>query len=195
MDPDGLTTHVLNYPNYDLKEKFRIIYYDGEAALALLRLYQINQDKRLLETVKLMFENFIHKRYEKYHDHWLSYCTNELTKICPEEKYFIFGLNNYLKHFIFIRNRKTTYVLKSNDIQISMDGKGRWVDNVMVERLWRSVKYEEVYLKAYSNVLDAKKQLNAYFEFYNLKRPHSSLDKMTPDEFYYDQLPQQNKVA
>uniref|UniRef100_UPI003F7B022D IS3 family transposase n=1 Tax=Acinetobacter pittii TaxID=48296 RepID=UPI003F7B022D len=86
-------------------------------------------------------------------------------------------------------------VLKSNDIQISMDGKGRWVDNVMVERLWRSVKYEEVYLKAYSNVLDAKKQLNAYFEFYNLKRPHSSLDKMTPDEFYYDQLPQQNKVA
>ncbi len=65
MDPDGLTTHVLNYPNYDLKEKFRIIYYDGEAALALLRLYQINQDKRLLETVKLMFENFIHKRYEK----------------------------------------------------------------------------------------------------------------------------------
>ncbi len=51
------------------------------------------------------------------------------------------------------------------------------------------------YLKAYSNVLDAKKQLNAYFEFYNLKRPHSSLDKMTPDEFYYDQLPQQNKVA
>ncbi|RJN63376.1 hypothetical protein D3X71_00450, partial [Acinetobacter baumannii] len=57
----------------------------------------------------LMFENFIHKRYEKYHDHWLSYCTNELTKMCPEEKYFIFGLNNYLKHFIFIRNRKTTY--------------------------------------------------------------------------------------
>ncbi|MGO5537174.1 integrase core domain-containing protein (plasmid) [Acinetobacter baumannii] len=90
---------------------------------------------------------------------------------------------------------KAVHVLKSNDIQISMDGKGRWVDNVMVERLWRSVKYEEVYLKAYSNVLDAKKQLNAYFEFYNLKRPHSSLDKMTPDEFYYDQLPQQNKVA
>lgn len=56
-----------------------------------------------------MFECFIEKRYEKYHDHWLSYCTNELTKICPEDKYFIFGLNNYLKHFIFIKNRKTTY--------------------------------------------------------------------------------------
>ncbi|MDO7535340.1 poly alpha-glucosyltransferase [Acinetobacter pittii] len=109
IDSNGSTTHVLNYPDYDLKEKFRIIYYDGEAALALLRLYQINQDSRLLETVKLMFECFIEKRYEKYHDHWLSYCTNELTKICPEDKYFIFGLNNYLKHFIFIRNRKTTY--------------------------------------------------------------------------------------
>ncbi|ENU07707.1 glycoside hydrolase family protein [Acinetobacter calcoaceticus] len=109
VDSNGSTIHVLNYPNYDLKEKFRIIYYDGEAALALLRLYQINQDSRLLETVKLMFEYFIENRYEKYHDHWLSYCTNELTKICPEDKYFIFGLNNYLKHFIFIRNRKTTY--------------------------------------------------------------------------------------
>lgn len=109
IDSNGSTTHVLNYPDYDLKEKFRIIYYDGEAALALLRLYQINQDSRLIETVKLMFECFIEKRYEKYHDHWLSYCTNELTKICPEDKYFIFGLNNYLKHFIFIKNRKTTY--------------------------------------------------------------------------------------
>lgn len=58
-----------------------------------------------------------------------------------------------------------------------------------------SPKYEEVYLKAYSSVTVAKKQLSAYFEFYNLKRPHSSLDKMTPNEFYYDQLPQQNKVA
>ncbi|MCY1175840.1 hypothetical protein D9M73_160950 [compost metagenome] len=70
VDSNGSTTHVLNYPNYDLKEKFRIIYYDGEAALALLRLYQINQDSRLLETVKLMFEYFIENRYEKYHDHW-----------------------------------------------------------------------------------------------------------------------------
>lgn len=109
IDSNGSTTHVLNYPDYSLKEKFRIIYYDGEAALALLRLYQINKNSKLLETVKLMFECFIEKRYEKYHDHWLSYCTNELTKICPEDKYFIFGLNNYLKHFIFIKNRKTTY--------------------------------------------------------------------------------------
>ena len=109
VDSQGETSHVLNYPQLDVKEKFRIVYYDGEAALGLLRLYQINQNTILLDTVKLMFEHFIAKNYDKYHDHWLSYCTNELTKICPEEKYFKFGMNNYLKHMDFIKNRKTAY--------------------------------------------------------------------------------------
>ncbi|MFC2995984.1 poly alpha-glucosyltransferase [Acinetobacter sichuanensis] len=109
IDENGETTHVLNYPTLDVKEKFRIIYYDGEAALGLLRLYQLNQYKPLLDTVKLMFEHFIDKKYDKYHDHWLSYCTNELTMICPEEKYFKFGIDNYLKHMKFIRERKTAY--------------------------------------------------------------------------------------
>lgn len=109
VDGNGETTHVLNYPSLEVKEKFRIVYYDGEAALGLLRLYQINHDQPLLDTVKLMFEHFIAKNYDKYHDHWLSYCTNELTQICPEEKYFQFGLNNYLKHMQFIAERKTAY--------------------------------------------------------------------------------------
>lgn len=109
IDGKGETTHVLSFPSLAVKEKFRIVYYDGEAALGLLRLYQINQNPILLETVKLMFEHFITKKYDKYHDHWLSYCTNELTKICPEKKYFEFGLNNYLKHMDFIKNRKTAY--------------------------------------------------------------------------------------
>jgi hypothetical protein len=105
----GETTHVLNYPSLEVKEKFRIVYYDGEAALGLLRLYQLNHDEKLLKTVKLMFSHFIKKDYDQYHDHWLSYCTNELTKICPEEQYFRFGMNNYLKHMDFIKNRKTAY--------------------------------------------------------------------------------------
>lgn len=109
VDELGETTHVLNYPALTVKEKFRIVYYDGEAALGLLRLYQINKKPELLETVKLMFEHFISKKYDKYHDHWLSYCTNELTIFCPEEKYFKFGLDNYLKHMKFIENRKTAY--------------------------------------------------------------------------------------
>ena len=78
-----------------------------------------------------------------------------------------------------------TTVLKTHQVQISMDGKGRWVDNVFVERLWRSVKYEEVYLRAYDNVADAKRCLNNYFEFYNTERRHQALNKMTPDTIYY----------
>ena len=109
MNSEGETSHVLHYPSLELKEKFRIIYYDGEAALALLRLYQLHSDEHLLNSVKLMFERFIQEKYERYHDHWLSYCTNELTKICAEEKYFLFGIKNYVRHMIFIRNRKTTY--------------------------------------------------------------------------------------
>jgi putative transposase len=83
-----------------------------------------------------------------------------------------------------------TGLLLANDIAISMDGKGAWRDNVFVERLWRSVKYEEVYLKAYDSVGEARTSLGRYFEFYNRKRPHSSLDRRTPDRAYFDGLPQ-----
>ncbi len=79
-----------------------------------------------------------------------------------------------------------TGVLKRHDIRISMDGKGRWVDNVFVERLWRSVKYEEVYLKAYDSMADARASLGRYFAFYNTERRHQSLDRRTPDGVYYE---------
>ncbi|WP_436662333.1 IS3 family transposase [Acinetobacter sp. P1(2025)] len=74
--------------------------------------------------------------------------------------------------------------LKLRNIRISMDGKGRWMDNVMIERLWRSVKHEEVYLKAYDTVKQAKQSIAEYLDFYNTIRPHSSLNKATPNEFY-----------
>jgi putative transposase len=79
-----------------------------------------------------------------------------------------------------------TSVLKENNIQISMDGKGRWVDNVFVERLWRSVKYEHVYLHAYDSVVEARRKLGSYLDFFNRFRPHSSLDRKTPDMVYFD---------
>jgi len=82
-----------------------------------------------------------------------------------------------------------TGVLASNDIAISMDGKGAWRDNVFVERLWRSVKYEEVYLKAYDSVSEARSSIGRYLDFYNGRRPHSSLDGTTPDQAYFDELP------
>ncbi len=87
-----------------------------------------------------------------------------------------------------------TGVLLAHGIKISMDGKGRCLDNVFVERLWRSVKYEEVYLKAYANVLEAERCLAAYFSFYNERRPHSRLDDQTPLEVYRNQpRPQDNQ--
>ena len=78
-----------------------------------------------------------------------------------------------------------TAVLLAKGVRVSMDGKGRWVDNVFVERLWRSVKYEDIYLHAYESVRELKTALARYFEFYNVRRPHQSLDYRTPDEMYF----------
>jgi len=80
-------------------------------------------------------------------------------------------------------------VLQANAIAISMDGKGCWRDNVFVERLWKSIKYEEVYLRAYDTVSEAKASLGRYIAFYNERRPHSSLDGRTPDHLYFTALP------
>jgi putative transposase len=87
-----------------------------------------------------------------------------------------------------------TEVLKTADIAISMDGKGSWRDNVFIERLWRSVKYEEVYLKAYDTVSQARESIGRYLHRYNSFRPHSSLDGRTPDEAYFN-IPPLKRVA
>ena len=79
---------------------------------------------------------------------------------------------------------------QQHGIQLSMDGKGSWRDNVFVERLWKSVKYEEVYLHAYDSVVEARQGLQRYFVFYNQRRPHSSLGGRTPDMAYFAALPQ-----
>ena len=76
-------------------------------------------------------------------------------------------------------------ILNSNDIQISMDGKGRAIDNIFIERLWRSVKYENIYLNVYENGVDLYKGLEQYFEFYNHERIHQSLNYGTPGKKYY----------
>ena len=81
-------------------------------------------------------------------------------------------------------------VLHQNNIRISMDGKGSWRDNVFIERLWRTVKYEEVYLHAYETISEARNALKRYFSFYNQRRPHSALDGKTPDMAYFTNLPQ-----
>ena len=83
-----------------------------------------------------------------------------------------------------------TDILLKAGVKISMDGKGSWRDNVFVERLWRSIKYEEVYLKAYETVTEARASIGRYVHFYNTRRPHSSLERSTPDQAYFNWLPQ-----
>ena len=82
-----------------------------------------------------------------------------------------------------------TEQLRKNEIAISMDGKGCWRDNVFVERIWRTIKYEEVYLRAYDSVHEARTFLGRYIEFYNRTRPHTSLKGKTPDQVYFNRLP------
>jgi putative transposase len=78
-----------------------------------------------------------------------------------------------------------TDAVLNNGVRVSMDGKGRWIDNVFVERLWRTVKYDNIYLHAYATMRELKAGLARYFDFYNSLRPHQSLDDRTPDEVYF----------
>jgi putative transposase len=101
------------------------------------------------------------------------------------------AMNKYGKPEIFNTDQGSQYTsaewiapLKAAGVAISMDGKGRWIDNVFIERLWRSVKYEEVYLRSYANGSEARQSLTRYFAFYNGRRLHETLDYATPDEVY-----------
>jgi len=112
-----------------------------------------------------------------------------------DKRFCIEALNEALAHYpqpdIFntdqgsqFTSTEFTNTLQSNDIQISMDGKGRWIDNVFIERFWRSLKYEEVYLRAYQSIPEAKAYIDAYIQDYNQQRRHSSLDNQTPEIIY-----------
>ncbi|MGE8076116.1 poly(glycerol-phosphate) alpha-glucosyltransferase [Listeria welshimeri] len=109
QDKDGKFTHVLEYPTLEVKDIFRIVYYDGEAVFGLLRLYEIDRDSRWLDAAAKSFNHFIRDNYWQNHDHWLSYCANEITKYIPDEAYYEFGLQNAFDNLPFIYARETTF--------------------------------------------------------------------------------------
>ena len=88
-----------------------------------------------------------------------------------------------------------TDILAGNGIKISMDGRGRWMDNIFIERLWKTVKYEDIYLKAYSSLADVRRGLKVYFERYNSRRHHQGLNDRTPDEVYLNTLPEAKEAV
>lgn len=88
-----------------------------------------------------------------------------------------------------------TDILARNGIKISMDGRGRWMDNIFIERLWKTVKYEDIYLKAYGSIADVRRGLKMYFERYNSRRRHQGLGDRTPDEVYLTTLPEAREAV
>jgi putative transposase len=112
------------------------------------------------------------------------------------------ALRNYVTPEIFntdqgcqFTSEAFTSVLKSAGVKISMDGKGRFKDNIFIERLWRSLKYERIYLKAYETGVELCKDLNIWFTFYNENRPHTALAKLSPDEVNFQGLEELKTAA
>jgi hypothetical protein len=110
QDPQtGAFRHVLDFPTLETREQFRTIYYEGEAAFALMRLHELSGDQRWLDTVELAFKHFIAQNHARFHDHWLGYCVNELTRHRPREEYFRFAIDNVAGYLEFVANRITTF--------------------------------------------------------------------------------------
>jgi len=111
----------------------------------------------------------------------MTFCIEALEEALSKAKPEIFNTDQGVQY----TSKNFINILEEQNITISMDGKGRAFDNIFVERLWRSIKYEEVYIKRYENGKEAKKGLASYIKFYNKKRPHQSLEYSTPYEGYF----------
>ncbi|MBC1253738.1 poly(glycerol-phosphate) alpha-glucosyltransferase [Listeria welshimeri] len=159
QDKDGKFTHVLEYPTLEVKDIFRIVYYDGEAVFGLLRLYEIDRDSRWLDAATKSFNHFIRDNYWQNHDHWLSYCANEITKYIPDEAYYEFGLQNAFDNLPFIYARETTFptfleltvATKEMTLRMEKEGLQHLLLDYSIEELEKTITKRAHY------------QLNGYF--------------------------------
>ncbi|MBF2471504.1 poly(glycerol-phosphate) alpha-glucosyltransferase [Listeria welshimeri] len=159
QDKDGTFTHVLEYPTLEVKDIFRIVYYDGEAVFGLLRLYEIDRDSRWLDAATKSFNHFIRDNYWQNHDHWLSYCANEITKYIPDEAYYEFGLQNAFDNLPFIYARETTFptfleltvATKEMTLRMEKEGLQHLLLDYSIEELEKTITKRAHY------------QLNGYF--------------------------------
>ncbi|WP_211088802.1 glycoside hydrolase family protein [Listeria innocua] len=159
QDENGKFTHLLEYPSLEVKDIFRIIYYDGEAVFGLLRLYEIDRDSKWLDAAAKSFNHFIQDKYWQNHDHWLSYCANEITKYIKDEAYYEFGLQNAFDNLPFIYERETTFptfleltvATKEMTLRMEAEGQQALLTSYSLENLEKTITKRALY------------QLNGYF--------------------------------
>ncbi len=149
----GAFVHVLDGIDLRVKDRFRIIYYDGEAVLALLRLHEIDGDSLWLEKAKQAFDHFVRVDHWKHHDHWLAYCANEITRKFPHPAYYLFGLKNGFGNLEFIHQRDTAYptflelLMATWEMVIRVDQSGQLPEQFSRSRLLHTIRHRLEHLR------------------------------------------------